>query len=263
VQPPIPRILIVEDEPSASDLIVDVLTMGGYTVETAADGGTALQRLDADVDLLLLDVMLPGLDGFEVCRRVRATERDQHLPIIMLTALSSDAQRHAGFAAGADDYLTKPFNNQELLDRVQVWLAARQRQEAAQQRPTDPPPPRPITTAPQPVDRPRVAGPNSIAEEALRYEGLLAHLVAEATKRPGFLAAVLVPYAQAQGWDESELAAALGCPPATLPRLLLRARPLPYTWDRDVATLADACGADPIAVSAVVRAAEAWEQGRQ
>jgi DNA-binding response OmpR family regulator len=264
VQPPRPRILIVEDEPSTSDLVAEVLNMAGYQIETAADGGTALQRLDADVDLLLLDVMLPGLDGFEVCRRVRATERDQHLPIIMLTALSSDAQRHAGFAAGADDYLTKPFNNQELLDRVQVWLAARQRQDAAQRRPGgEPPTPlRPRRSAPRPASRPRPAGPSSIAEEALRYEGLLAHLVAEATRRPGFLAAVLVPYAQAQGWDESELAMALGCPPATLPRLLLRARPLPQTWDRDVATLADACGADAAAVSAVVQAAEAWEQGR-
>jgi hypothetical protein len=87
--------------------------------------------------------------------------------------------------------------------------------------------------------------------------------VTEATRRPGFVAAVLVPYAQARGWDDSELAAALGCPPATLPRLLLRARPLPHTWDQDVATLAGACGADPAAASAVLRDAEAWEQGRR
>jgi len=259
VQATRPRILIVEDEPSASELVADILATVGYDVETAADGSTALQRLDEDIDLLLLDVMLPGLDGFEVCRRVRATETDQHLPIIMLTALASDAQRHAGFAAGADDYLTKPFNTQELLDRVQVWLAARRRQEAAR-RPPSAEPPTPLQ--PSPTVTPRPAGPSSIAEEALRYEGLLAHLVAEATRRPGFLAAVLVPYAQAQGWDESELAAALGCPPATLPRLLLRARPLPPTWDRDVATLAAACGADATAVGAVLRDAEAWEQGR-
>jgi CheY-like chemotaxis protein len=239
--------------------------MAGYEVETAEDGGTALDRLDADIDLLLLDVMLPGLDGFEVCRRVRAAETDQHLPVIMLTALASDAQRHAGFAAGADDYLTKPFNNQELLDRVQVWLAARQRLEDAlrAESPEPPRPLRPAKAAPRPVVPPPPAGPSSIAEEALRYEGLLAHLVAEATRRPGFLAAVLVPYSKAQGWDEGELAAALGCPTATLARLLLRARPLPLTWDRDVATLADACGADPAAVSAVLRAAEAWEQDRQ
>jgi CheY-like chemotaxis protein len=258
------RILVVEDEPSACELVADVLALGGYEVETAEDGGTALERLDADIDLLLLDVMLPGLDGFEVCRRVRATESDEHLPIIMLTALASDAQRHAGFAAGADDYLTKPFNNQELLDRVQVWLAARQRLAEARREGQDeaPRPLRPTQGAPRPVVPPRPAGPSSIAEEALRYEGLLAHLVAEATRRPGFLAAVLVPYAQAQGWDESELAAALGCPTATLARLLLRARPLPLTWERDVATLAAACGADSAAVGTVLRAAEAWEQGR-
>jgi DNA-binding response OmpR family regulator len=257
--------LVVEDEPATRELVAEVLTTMGYEVETAADGGTALGRLDADIDLMLLDVMLPGMDGFEVCRRVRAAESDQHLPIIMLTALASDAQRHAGFAAGADDYLTKPFNTQELLDRVHVWLAARQRQEAARRPPgAEPPTPlRPSPPEPPPVGVPRPAGPSSIAEEALRYEGLLAHLVAEATRRPGFLAAVLVPYAQAQGWDERELAAALGCPPATLPRLLLRARPLPQTWNQDVATLAEACGADPAAVGAVLQVAEAWEQGRQ
>ena len=260
-----PRILVVEDEPSAGELIADILAVAGYEVETAEDGGTALERLDADIDLMLLDVMLPGLDGFEVCRRVRATEDDQHLPIIMLTALASDAQRHAGFAAGADDYLTKPFNNQELVDRIQVWLAARQRvADARREGGQEPPRPlRPTPAAPQAVVPPRPAGPSSIAEEALRYEGLLAHLVAEATRRPGFLAAVLVPYSQAQGWDESDLAAALGCPTATLARLLLRARPLPLTRERDVATLADACGANPASVSAVLRAAEAWEQGRQ
>jgi DNA-binding response OmpR family regulator len=264
VQATQPRILVVEDEPSASDLIADILSGAGYAVETAADGGTALERLDPDVDLLLLDVMLPGLDGFEVCRRVRAHEAGSHLPIIMLTALASDAQRHAGFAAGADDYLTKPFNTQELLDRVQVWLAARQRAEAARGPAPGPAPTplRPRRVAPAATPAPRPARPSSIAEEALRYEGLLHHLVAEATHRPGFLAAALIPYAQVQGWDEAELAEALGCPPATLPRLLLRARPLPMTWDRDVATLADACGADAARVSAVLRAAEAWEQGR-
>jgi CheY-like chemotaxis protein len=264
VQAPRPRILVVEDEPSAAELVADILSTAGYEVETAEDGGTALERLDADIDLLLLDVMLPGLDGFEVCRRVRATEREQHMPVIMLTALTSDAQRHAGFAAGADDYLTKPFNTQELLDRVQVWLAARQRvAEARRQAQSEPPTPiRPGAPTLRPVEPPRPAGPSSIAAEALRYEGLLAHLVAEATRRPGFLAALLVPYAQTQGWDEAELAAALGCPPATLPRLLLRARPLPLTWEADVATLADACGADPAAVRTVLRAAEAWEQDR-
>ena len=260
-----PRILVVEDEPSASELIADVLSTAGYEVETAEDGGTALERLDTDIDLLLLDVMLPGLDGFEICRRVRAAESDQHLPVIMLTALSSDAQRHAGFAAGADDYLTKPFNTQELLDRIHVWLAARRRLEDARRDGEEerPRPLGPTQATPRPITLPRPAGPSSIAEEALRYEGLLAHLVAEATRRPGFLAAVLIPYAQAQGWDESDLAAALGCPMATLARLLLRARPLPMTWDRDVASLADACGADSAAVSGVLRAAEAWEQGRE
>ncbi len=258
MQPRRPLILVVEDEPSARELIADLLKVAGYDVETAADGGEALARLDDDVDLMLLDLMLPGVDGLEVCRRLRAHETATHLPVIMLTALASDAQRHAGFSAGADDYLTKPFNNQELLARVHVWLAARRRLDEA--RPTTPPGTQPQVGSPAGGEPRRPAGVNAIAEEALRYEGLLHHLVAEATRRPGFLAALLVPYARAQGWDEEELAHALGCPPATLPRLLLRARPLPMTWEQDVATIAQACGADPARAAAALRAAEAWEQ---
>jgi hypothetical protein len=74
---------------------------------------------------------------------------------------------------------------------------------------------------------------------------------------------MLIPYARAQGWDETDLAAALGCPRATLPLLLLRARPLPRTWEADVAAIAEACGADPAALAAVLRAAEAWEAEAQ
>ena len=94
----------------------------------------------------------------------------------------------------------------------------------------------------------------------LRHEGMLHYLVAEATQRPGFLASLLVPYAHAQGWDETELAARLGCPPATLPRLLLRPRPAPPTWSADVAITADACGASPSALEATLRAAEARDR---
>jgi CheY-like chemotaxis protein len=260
VQATRPLILVVEDEPAAAELVADVLTHAGYDVETAADGGTALDRLDEDIDLVLLDLMLPGVDGLEVCRRLRAREREGHLPVIMLTALSSDAQRHAGFAAGADDYLSKPFKTQELLDRVQVWIAARQRLKDARG-PGEPPM---LAAAPATpgAGQVRPAGLTSIAEEALHYEGLLHHLVAEAARRPGFLAALLMPYAQAQGWDEAALAEALGCPAATLPRLLLRARPLPMSWDEDVSTIAEACGANAASLAEVLRAAEAWERGK-
>ena len=100
-------------------------------------------------------------------------------------------------------------------------------------------------------------GVDPLEEAVHRHEGFLYHLVAEAAQRPGFLAAVLVPYARGQGWDEAQLAHAVGCPPATLPRLLLCRRPLPLTWETDVATAARACGADPAALAALLRRAGA------
>jgi DNA-binding response OmpR family regulator len=105
-----------------------MLEGAGYAVtvaHTAAAGLTRLAR--GDVDLLLLDLILPDMDGLEVCLRVRAQESAVYLPIVMLTAREGDAYRHQGFVAGADDYVTKPFRNQDLLDRVQVWLHTRQR----------------------------------------------------------------------------------------------------------------------------------------
>ncbi len=125
-------ILIVEDDPRVRDILRDLLASENYAVETAADGAAGLERLWAGgVDLVLLDLMLPGINGLELCRVMREREGDGDnevfLPIIMLTALSSQAQRHVGFEAGADDYVTKPFDATELLDRVRVWLRARQR----------------------------------------------------------------------------------------------------------------------------------------
>jgi len=78
--------------------------------------------------------MLPDVDGLELCRRVRARGGEVYVPIIMLTALSGAAQRHEGFSAGADDYVLKPFSAEDLLDRVQVWLQARQRLQNARDR---------------------------------------------------------------------------------------------------------------------------------
>ena len=248
-----PTILVVEDEPGTRELLRESLEEAGYAVLAAPDAIEALQRLEDDVDLVLLDIMLPGLDGLELCRRVRAAETQGHLPIVMITALGTSGQRHAGFEAGADDYLTKPFDLRELMDRVQVWLQAGQRLRAARHRETEGAPITPL--------RPTINV--TVREELLRHEGLLAHLVAEAKNRPGFLASALVPYAEAQGWDEPALAEALGCPLATLARLLLRPRPLPYTWDADVAGIADACGADPTALAATLRAVEAWERARR
>ncbi len=136
-----PVVLVVDDEPSTRELLRDILEPEGYTVEEAADGLAAAARIAAGgLDCVLLDVMLPDVDGLELCREVRASEADEHLPIIMVTALGSDLQRHAGFAVGADDYVAKPFEVADLLDRVRVWTRTRLRERvrAAAQPPLAP-----------------------------------------------------------------------------------------------------------------------------
>ena len=113
------KILIVEDEPLLRTGLVDLLTGAGHTVEAVADGEAALARgVDPTFELLLLDLMLPLLDGIEVCRRLR--ELRPGLPVLMLTARGSEEEKVAGFEAGADDYLTKPFGTKELLARVEA-----------------------------------------------------------------------------------------------------------------------------------------------
>jgi two-component system response regulator RegX3 len=115
------RILLVEDEPAIRTGLTDVLVFHGYDVECAAEGGEGLRRaLTGRFDLLLLDVMLPGLDGFSICARVREIDREQ--PIILLTARAEDADVIHGLALGADDYVTKPFSVAQLVLRVQAVL---------------------------------------------------------------------------------------------------------------------------------------------
>jgi DNA-binding response OmpR family regulator len=133
VAPASPVILVVEDEPTLCDALRELLQAAGYGVECAMDGGTALGCILAGgIDVVLLDVMLPSMDGLEICRRVRARERGVYVPIIILTALGNADQRHAAFAAGADDHVTKPFSADDLLDRVGVWTRMRQRLNTAQ-----------------------------------------------------------------------------------------------------------------------------------
>jgi CheY-like chemotaxis protein len=125
-----PVVLIVDDEPTTRELVRDILEPEGYAVEEAVDGLAGAARIAAGgIDCVLLDLMLPDIDGLELCRQVRATEDMEHLPIIMLTALGSELQRHAGFAVGADDYVTKPFHVSELLDRVRVWTRTHLREK--------------------------------------------------------------------------------------------------------------------------------------
>lgn len=116
-----PRILVVDDDPKILSLMRRGLSFAGYTVDLAEDGETALNiARDRAPDLVVLDVMLPGLDGIEVCRRLRAG--DASLPILMLTAKDRVPDRVAGLDAGADDYLVKPFAFDELLARIRALL---------------------------------------------------------------------------------------------------------------------------------------------
>ncbi|MEY4577027.1 MAG: DNA-binding response regulator [Pseudomonadota bacterium] len=114
-----PRVLVVEDETSIRRGLCDVLAFRGFAVEWAEDGQTALRMASSQTfELVLLDVMLPELDGFSVCRLLR--EQGNEVPIVMLTAKGSEDDVLRGFELGADDYVTKPFSVRELLARVQA-----------------------------------------------------------------------------------------------------------------------------------------------
>ncbi|MGI1677329.1 MAG: response regulator transcription factor [Cellvibrionaceae bacterium] len=116
-----PRLLIVEDEVAIRSGLVDVFIYHGYEVATAEDGRDGLrQALTGEHDLILLDVMLPFMDGFEICKKIREQDRDQ--PIIMLTAKSNDEDIIQGLTLGADDYVAKPFSVAQLVLRVQAVL---------------------------------------------------------------------------------------------------------------------------------------------
>jgi DNA-binding response OmpR family regulator len=127
-------VLAVDDDPTIRTLLREALQGAGHAVAEAADGTAALAHIGAgEIDLVLLDLMLPGINGRDVCRRVRAMRHGLYLPIIMITALGADEDRHAGFAAGADDYVTKPFSLHDVMDRVGVWLRMRERLRLARE----------------------------------------------------------------------------------------------------------------------------------
>ena len=131
------KILVVEDEKAIADIVAFNLMREGYEVITAYDGLEGLKfALEDGVDLILLDVMLPGMDGFEICRRVR---EKSNVPIIMLTAREEETDKVLGLEIGADDYITKPFSMRELMARIHANL----RRTATEQRP----PAQPVSTA--------------------------------------------------------------------------------------------------------------------
>ena len=118
------RVLVVEDEPDIAALLTLTLERSGdLVVDTVRSGTAALQHCaDHRPDLVLLDLHLPGVDGLDVCRRLRAATTTAQLPVIIVTARSSESERIAGFAAGADDYIVKPFSPRELVMRVRAVL---------------------------------------------------------------------------------------------------------------------------------------------
>jgi DNA-binding response OmpR family regulator len=116
-----PRLLIVEDETAIRSGLLDLFVFHGFDVDSAADGREGLRKaLGGGFDLILLDVMLPGIDGFEICNRMRAADPEQ--PIILLTAKTSDEDIVQGLSLGADDYVAKPFSVTQLVLRVQAVL---------------------------------------------------------------------------------------------------------------------------------------------
>ncbi|RMF31496.1 MAG: response regulator [Chloroflexi bacterium] len=138
---PAARILVVEDHVGTAKLISRLLERAGYTPLEFHGGQEALDFIQAvaegqepPIDMAILDVMMPGVDGFQVCERIRQTDLPGYVPVLMLTALTSVRDKVKGLDLGADDYLTKPFNHQELLARVRAGLRVRQAEQALYQR---------------------------------------------------------------------------------------------------------------------------------
>ena len=118
------RVLVIDDEPAIRDAVAYALRSDGFDVEEAADGETGLEKaLSGDNDVVVLDLMLPGMPGTEVCRRLRA---ESAVPVIMLTARGAEIDRVLGLEIGADDYVTKPFSMAELIGRIRAMLRRRE-----------------------------------------------------------------------------------------------------------------------------------------
>lgn len=118
-----PKVLVVDDEPNILLSLEFLMQQAGFDVATAEDGEQALAQLDhTQPDLLLLDISLPGISGFEVLEQLRSQTNYQSLPIIMLTAHGREVEKEKGLALGADDYITKPFSTRQLVDKVKALL---------------------------------------------------------------------------------------------------------------------------------------------
>ena len=119
------RVLIIEDEVEIADLEKDYLELSGFEVEIENDGTSGMERaLNEDFDMFILDLMLPGIDGFEICKQIR---EEKNTPILMVSAKKDDIDKIRGLGLGADDYITKPFSPSELVARVKAHLARYER----------------------------------------------------------------------------------------------------------------------------------------
>jgi response regulator RpfG family c-di-GMP phosphodiesterase len=119
----VPKILCVDDEPLNLSLLEAMLSPRGYDVVTAVNGPDALKKISTErVDICLLDVMMPGMDGFEVCRRIKSDEEKGNIPVVMITALADRENRIRGIEAGAEDFISKPFDKAEVLARIKMLL---------------------------------------------------------------------------------------------------------------------------------------------
>ena len=118
------KVLVVDDEPNVLRSLAQYLTIEDFTVETASNGMEALEKVESfHPELILLDVMMPGMDGFEVCRRLKDGANTRHIPVVMVTALDGRQDRINGLEAGADDFLAKPLDDVMLFARVRSLMA--------------------------------------------------------------------------------------------------------------------------------------------
>lgn len=133
-----PTVLVVDDTPTNIQVLFDLLDAAGYRVAIAKSGEIALQRIQRHLpDLILLDVMMPGMDGFEVCRRLKADAQTQDIPVLFMTALTDTVNKVQGLQLGAVDYLTKPIQHEEVMARIQVHLQLRSLQRSLEQQVRD------------------------------------------------------------------------------------------------------------------------------
>jgi len=127
------KILVVDDESNVREIVKMRLTINGYSVITAADGLEGLNMARSEKpDLIVLDVMLPKMDGFKVCRMLKGDEQYQNIPIILFTAKVQESDRQTGEAQGADAYLTKPYKPEELIAKIKEFLKEQEAKEAGQ-----------------------------------------------------------------------------------------------------------------------------------